>query len=99
MTQILILEQRAERISEFRRLLEPQYQLTFANSTKEAIEKAQKNSYGLYISALHLPRTESGENVFDFLRAMKTDAKTKTVPFFCCCIRPSNMMQSMAVSD
>jgi hypothetical protein len=43
-----------------------------------------------------LPRTEAGENVFDFLRAMKADPKTKAVPFFCCCIRPSTMMQSMA---
>ena len=96
MSQILVLEQRAERISEFRRLLEPEYKLTFADSTKDAIEKAKNNNYVLYISALHLPRTEAGENIFDFLRAMKADPKTKVVPFFCCCIRPSTMMQSMA---
>src|ERR1700678_500712 len=97
MTQILILEQRPERIAEFRRLLEPKYNLTFADSLKQAVQTAKEKNFVLYISALHLPRTDTpGESVFDFVKAMKADPKTKSVPFFYCCIKPSTMMQSMA---
>jgi CheY-like chemotaxis protein len=97
MSQILILEQRPERMAEFRRLLEPKYNLTFADSLKKAIQTAKEKDFVLYISALHLPRTETpGESVFDFVKATKADPKTKEIPFFYCCIKPSTMMQSMA---
>jgi CheY-like chemotaxis protein len=97
MAKILILEQRPERISEFKRLLEPKYKLTFADSVKDAVTKSRTESYDLFVSALFLPRTEtSTESVFDFARAAKAESRTKSVPFYFCCIRPSNMMQSMA---
>jgi CheY-like chemotaxis protein len=97
MAKILILEQRTERITEFKRLLEPKYSLTFAESVKDAVTKAKTDNFDLFVSALFLPRTESAsESVFDFARAAKAESRTKNVPFYFCCIKPSNMMQTMA---
>jgi CheY-like chemotaxis protein len=97
MAKILILEQRPERIVEFKRLLESKYNLTFAESVKDAITRSKVENYDLFVSALFLPRTETAsESVFDFARAAKAESRTKSVPFYFCCIKPSNMMQSMA---
>ncbi len=97
MAKILILEQRPERISEFKRLLASKYDVVFADSVKDAVTKSKIENYDLFVSALFLPRTEtSSESVFDFARAAKNEPRTKTVPFYFCCIKPSNMMQSMA---
>lgn len=97
MSQILILEARPERVTEFRLLLEPKYNLTFVPSVRQAVQTAKRRNFVLFISALHLPEPEHpDESVFDFLRAVKLDPKTKAVPFFVCCIRPSEITQSMA---
>jgi CheY-like chemotaxis protein len=96
MTQILILEQRPERIAEFRRLLEPKYTLVFVDSVMKAMQAAKLGRFVLFISALHLVDDYSDDSIFDFLRAVKADPRISSVPFFLCCIGPSPLTLSMA---
>lgn len=97
MTQILILEQRPARIAAFRNVLEPDYNLTFVDSVKKAKQAAKEGNFVLFVSALHLEAPQdTNDSVFDFLRAVKENPKTKFVPFYFCCIRPSHFTETMA---
>lgn len=98
MVQILILEWRHEKIKELRGLLEPKHKLVFVDSVAKAVSAANPEVFDLFMSALHLPEGEKTGSTFDFLRSVKINPTTKSVPFFFCCIRPSHLTQTMADS-
>lgn len=59
-------------------LLEPHgYRVLLCSTMRAGLERARENLPDLIISDLHMP----GENGFDFIRAVKADARLKATPF------------------
>ncbi len=75
---ILVVDDSAVNLNLVRSTLEPSgYNVTSAESAREAMEEIGKNSFDLILSDLHMPDTSG----FELLRQVKTDPNLRAIPF------------------
>jgi two-component system cell cycle response regulator len=76
--RILAVDNSPVNLSLVRSTLEPfGYQITTADSVKEALALVRRNPPDLILSDLHMPEADG----YDFLKAVKTDPQLRSIPF------------------
>lgn len=87
MARILILQDEPSWRAALRGCLEPKHELLLVENRKIALEALRKESVDLIISRVHL-RTD---DVFQFLREIKSDIVLARIPVICFCGLRSRM--------
>lgn len=88
---ILLLQEKPQNIINVKQAL-PECQFDCVSSIEEAIELVRQKDYDLIISAVHL---EHDGSVFDFLKGVKGDPNTSTIPFVFYCSQTSTFARSV----
>jgi response regulator RpfG family c-di-GMP phosphodiesterase len=89
---ILFLEDRSENIEQMRSHRDDLCDnLIIVSSTAQALSLSGLLPISVIVSAVHL----ENESVFDFLRAVKNDARLAEVPFIFLCLQPSRFTKSI----
>jgi CheY-like chemotaxis protein len=83
--RILILQEQPGPAKALQESLGSRHKLVFAETPEQAMRILREGSIDLIIARVHLEKS----NVFDFLKAVKHDAKFHSIPFVCFCGRRS----------